>query len=200
MTSLHQFGLAVNWCFYHLCACFNLCSPSPARRWATEALKLKVPDAASISRNGSNGTAAAPTAAQLFSLSAEAAAASPSPTPQVINDRFHQHTQHCVICQKALKQLRFKLKVAQAAAAALAAGLIGLLSAVVLPGVVAKVAAAVMGAAAAAAAVPAVAWGPVAAAAAVLGAGAALAWSVAQSTAKLVEQFVYVEFSHAHND
>ena len=73
-----------------------------ARKWATDALKLRVPGS-----HGSNGTAAdAPTAAQLFSLSAEAAAATPAPSPHSINDRLSQHTQHCVICQKALKQLQ----------------------------------------------------------------------------------------------
>lgn len=171
-----------------------------ARKWATDALQLHVPDATttSIPSNGTAAATAVPTAGQLFSLSRETAAARPPLTTHTINDRFKQHTQHCVICQKALKELQFKLKVAQVAAAALAAGFIGLMSAVVLPGVVSKVAAVLTGAAGGAAG--AVAWGPVAAAAAVLGAGAALAASVASSTAKLVEQFVYVEFSHAHND
>lgn len=169
-----------------------------ARKWATEALKLRVPDSSS-----SSGTeASAPTAAQLFSLSAEVAAARPVPSPATINDRLAQHTQHCVICQAALKQLQFKLKVAQAAAAALLAGLVGLLSAVVLPAAVSKLTAALTGAAATAAggAAAGLAWGPAAAAAAVLGAGAAVAAAVAKSTAQLVEQFVFVEFSHAHND
>jgi hypothetical protein len=167
-----------------------------ARKWATEALKLHVPDSSSTAAD------AAPTAAQLFSLSAETAAARPVPSPATINDRLAQHTQHCVICQAALKQLQFKLKVAQAAAVALLAGLVGLLSAVVLPAAVSKLTAALTGATAAAGGVAAagLAWGPVAAAAAVLGAGAAVAAAVAKSTAQLVEQFVYVEFSHAHND
>jgi hypothetical protein len=65
-----------------------------------------------------------------------------------------------------------------------------LLSAVLLPGAVVAVVAPVTGAAAATAAVPAVTRGAVAAAAAVLGVGAALAWSVAPSTAELVQQFV----------
>lgn len=177
----------------------HLAVACPGRKWATEALKLHVPDAVSSSSR-SNGAAAVPTAAQLFSLSGEAAAASPAPSPQTINDRFKQHTQHCVICQKALKQLQLKLRVAQVTAAAMLAGLIGLLSAVVLPGLVSKVTAALTGSISAAAAAGAVAWGPVAAAAAVLAAGAAVAAAVAKSTAQLVEQFVYVEFSHAHND
>jgi hypothetical protein len=176
---------------------------SAARKWATDALQLHVPGATPSIPSSSNSAAAAavPTAGQVFSLSRETAAARPPLTAQTINDRYTQHTQHCVICQKALKELQFKLKVAQIAAAALAAGFIGLMSAVVLPGVVSKVVAVVTGASAAAGATAgAVAWGPVAAAAAVLGAGAALAAAVASSTAKLVEQFLYVEFSHAHND
>jgi uncharacterized paraquat-inducible protein A len=172
-----------------------------ARKWATEALKLQVPDAAAPGHsNGTSGPSSAPTAAQLFSLSRETAAASPAPTPQHINNRLKQHTEHCIICQKALKQLQFKLKVAQAAAAALAAGLIGLLSAVVLPVIVSKLAAIAAKPTAAAAAGTAVAWGPLGVAAAVLAVGAAAALSVAASTAQLVQQFVYVEFSHAHND
>jgi hypothetical protein len=172
-----------------------------ARKWATDALKLHVTDATVNIPRSSTGTAAVPTAGQLFSLSRETAAARAPLTAQTINDRFKQHTQHCVICQQALKELQFRLKVAQVAAAALAAGFIGLMSAVVLPGVVSKVAALATGASAGAGVIAgAMAWGPVAAAAAVLGAGAALAAAVASSTAKLVEQFVYVEFSHAHND
>lgn len=175
-----------------MCQCClrcDLCRPT-ARKWATEALKLPIP-----SSTGSNGAAAGPTAAQLFSLSAEAAAASPRATAPQINDRLRQHTQHCVVCQQAMRELQLKLKIAQAAAAAMAAGLIGLIAAVVLPALVPMAAAA----AAAAGTGSGVAWGPVAAVAAVLGAGAAAAAAVGRSTAKVLEQFVYVEFSHATN-
>lgn len=187
-------------------ACVRVCAAA-ARKWATEALKLPVSTssssapAAAPASSGSNGASTAqPTAADLFSLSAAAAATTPAPSPQSINDRLKQHTEHCVICQKALQEEQFKLKAAQAVCAAALAGLVGVLSAVVLPGLVAKLTAAVTGSgAAAAAATPVVAWGPVTAAAVVLAAVAAAAAAIASSTAKLVEQFIYVQFSHAHN-
>eukprot|EP00883_Tetradesmus_obliquus_P015685 jgi/Sobl393_1/8841/SZX73315.1 len=146
------------------------------RRWADAALQQPLNPADPSS----------PTAASAFTLTKPPAKRA---TKQQINDRMNQHTKHCSICQRALQALQRKVQAAQKAAAALAAACIGVLAGAVLPQLVAALAAGVAGFPAGAAAVLAV----------VLGVGAAVAKAVGDAAAKEVEQFVYVEYSHADN-
>uniref|UniRef100_A0A383VBW8 Uncharacterized protein n=1 Tax=Tetradesmus obliquus TaxID=3088 RepID=A0A383VBW8_TETOB len=160
------------------------------RRWAEKALQLPLRS----SKSGAEQPAAA-----VLSLSAEAAAAPRLPQQQLLN-RYRQHTQHCVVCQKALQELKQKLAAAKTASSLLLAALVDVLASVVAPGVLqlAAAQAAASGAAAAAAA------GSVGLVAGVvrpglMGAAAWLAKKAAAAAEQEIAQFEYVEFSHADN-
>ncbi|KAF6253987.1 hypothetical protein COO60DRAFT_1703552 [Scenedesmus sp. NREL 46B-D3] len=159
------------------------------RRWADAALQQQLNPA----------DPASPTAASVITLTKPPVQRA---TKQQINDRLNQHTRHCSICQKALQALQHKVQTAQNAAAALAAACIGVLAGAVLPQLAAAVAAGAEQSGAAAEAAVGVAGLPAGAAvvlAVLLGLGAAVARVVAAAAAKEVEQFVYVEYSHADN-
>uniref|UniRef100_A0A383VN49 Rieske domain-containing protein n=1 Tax=Tetradesmus obliquus TaxID=3088 RepID=A0A383VN49_TETOB len=159
------------------------------RRWAEKALQLPL--------RSSNSSAEQPAAA-FISLSAEAAAAPRLPQQQLLN-RYRQHTQHCVICQKALQELKQKLAAAKTASSLLLAALVGVLAGVVVPGLLqlAAAQAAAGGAAAAAAGSVGLVVGVVVAG--VMGAAAWLAKKAAAAAEQEIAQFEYVEFSHADN-
>jgi hypothetical protein len=174
MTLLHEErGLL------HCIAC-----AAAGRRWADAALQQQLDPTDPSS----------PTAASVFTLLKPPGQRA---TKQQINDRLNQHTKHCSICQKALQALQQKMQTAQKAAAALAAACIGVLAGAVLPQLVAAVAAA--GAAQSGAAAAVLPAGAAAVFAMLLGLGAAVAAAVAAAAAKEVDQFVYVEYSHADN-
>jgi hypothetical protein len=166
--------------------CIVLLVPPAGRRWADAALQQPLNPADPSS----------PTAASVFTLTQPPAQRA---TKQQINDRLNQHTKHCSICQKALQALQQKMQRAQKAAAALAAACIGVLAGAVLPQIIAAAVAA--GAVQPTAAAGVAGWhaGAAAVLAALLGVGAAVAAAVAAAAAKEVEQFVYVEYSHADN-
>jgi hypothetical protein len=165
------------------------------RRWAEKALQLPL---ASSSKGGAEQPASA-----AISLSAEAAAAPRLPQQQLLN-RYRQHTQHCVICQKALQDLKQKLATAQTASSLLLAAVVGVVAGVVAPGLLQLAAAQGVASAAAASGVSAgagsvgVVTGVVVAA--VMGAAAWLAKQAAAAAALEIAQFEYVEFSHADNN
>lgn len=167
---------------------FCFCVVAAARRWADAALQQHLPV---FERDG----AAAPLAADAISLSQGTAVAAGQMTKQQINDRYNQHTKHCVICQKAMKDLQHKASVASAAAAALGVTLMSWLAAVLLPKWMAGVWLAAFPTAAAAAVSPGLAVGV----AVFVSLGAALAAAVAKQAAGELEQFSYVEYSHADN-
>eukprot|EP00878_Enallax_costatus_P011089 GHUV01011581.1.p1 GENE.GHUV01011581.1~~GHUV01011581.1.p1 ORF type:complete len:324 (+),score=124.11 GHUV01011581.1:1097-2068(+) len=151
-----------------------------ARRWADAALQQR------LTSSTTNGQAA-PLAAEALSLTQRTVAAASRQTKRDINDRLNQHTKHCTICQKAMKQR--KADVAQFTARALGAAVIGWLAGVLLPKVLSLQYAT-------AAAVPP---GVAAVVAVVLGLCAAAAAAVLAAAHKELEQFVYVEYNHAEN-
>eukprot|EP00775_Hariotina_reticulata_P012636 gene12636-12765_t len=112
-------------------------------------------------------------------------------TKQEINDRFQQHTQHCTICQQAMKRFERMAQVAKVVAVALGAAAVALLSGILLP---LWVSSAGTNGAAAAAAASVCSWLTV-----VCGAGSAAASAVARFAGSKMQQFVYVEYSHADN-
>jgi hypothetical protein len=167
------------------------------RRWAEKALQLPL---TSSSKDGAELPASA-----AISLSAEAAAAPRLPQQQLLN-RYRQHTQHCVICQKALQELKQKLATAQTASSLLLAAVVGVIAGVVAPGLLQLAAAQSAASAAAAAAASGVSAGAGSVGvvsgvvvAAVMGAAAWLAKQAAAAAALEIAQFEYVEFSHADN-
>jgi hypothetical protein len=164
------------------------------RRWAEKALQLPLP---SSSRGGAEQPAST-----VISLSAEAAAAPRLPKQQLLN-RYRQHTQHCVICQKALQGLKQKLATAKTASSLLLAAVVGVVAGVVAPGLLQLVAAqsAASAAAASSAGAGAGSAGLVSGivVAAVMGAAAWLAAKAAAAAEQEIAQFEYVEFSHADN-
>ncbi|KAF6264884.1 hypothetical protein COO60DRAFT_1698021 [Scenedesmus sp. NREL 46B-D3] len=159
------------------------------RRWAERALQLPLP-------SSSKGAPEQPAAA-VISLSAEAAAAPRQPQQQLLN-RHRQHTQHCVVCQTALQELKKKLAAAKTVSSLLPAALVGVLAGVVVPGLLQLVASQSSASAAAggAGSVGLVAGVVVAVA---MGAAAWLAKQAAAAAEQEIAQFEYVEFSHADN-
>jgi hypothetical protein len=137
-------------------------------------------------------------------LTPEAATATPRLSKQQINDRFGQHTEHCVVCQNALKLLQQRVAAAQAAAAVLGVSALGVFLGVLLPKLLAACSsasstAAPLAASAAAVSCAGVGVGVGVAAAVVLGAAAAIAMVVAAAATDEIRKFRYVEFSHADN-
>lgn len=150
-----------------------------ARRWldAMSALPL-------------DGKAGGPPAASAFTLPGAAVTGTPRPTSAQINDRFMQHTVHCAVCTAALAKSRKVLQAARTAGLVLATAAVGLFAA-------AAVAVASQGS------VPGIAAGLVvklACAACAAATGAAVAAAAARAAAARVAEFIFQEFSHAHND
>ncbi|KIY99872.1 Rieske (2Fe-2S) domain protein [Monoraphidium neglectum] len=96
-----------------------------------------------------------------------------------LQDRWAQHTQHCVTCLAAMAAVRRRAQVAKAAATVLFAGLCAALGTFGVPRILAGGAPALVAAAAAA--------------------GAAVALWVARRAAAALDQFTHVEFTHADN-
>jgi len=115
-------------------------------------------------------------------------------TKKEINDRFQQHTQHCTICQKAMKKFERMAQVAAACAVALGAAVVALLSGVWLPLWLSSAGGNGAAAGAAAASSSVCSWLTV-----LCGVGAAAAAAVARFAGTKMQQFVYVEYSHADN-
>lgn len=101
-------------------------------------------------------------------------------TKAQLQDRWTQHTRHCVPCQTQLAALERRVAAAKVAAGALFAALCALLGTYGLPRLV-------QGA------------GAASAAAAAVGVGVLVALRVAQGAARMIEQFKYVGFDHADN-